>query len=167
MPPVRNGIRTRAMVKVTLETGSGRQVAVGPFQSDWSISNLEADFKESSPVYDQGTYFESVDGDDIVPEWSCAMLHAGRLTHDTIDTVMDMVLHSGAAESDATTDPGRPWHLKVIVEITYPKGGTDIFVCPNCRVKTDYQTAKEGNVLPLAGSCYRDGAGNAPVQINP
>jgi hypothetical protein len=153
------------MVKVLLETGSGRQISVGPFQSDWSISGIEADFKESLPVMDQGSYFEGVSGDDVIPEWSVSMLHSGKLHSSTLDTVLDMVMHKGTALYDATTDPGLPWHLKATIQVTWPKGGTDTFTCPNCRVKTDYQTAKEGNVLPLAGRCYRDVTGADPVQI--
>lgn len=152
-------IRTRKMVAVTLETGSGNTVVVEPIQSDWQISGLEANQMESIPVQDRGTYQEAVLGDDTYPEWSLTQYHDGTLSHAVTAKVQDIVMHdsAGSFSADVTTDPGgQAWHLKATIVVTHPGGGVDTYVCANCRVTYDYAAAKEGNTLALSGTCYRD-----------
>jgi len=159
-------VRTaRQTISITLETGSGNQIALDPQAGDWNISGFNAEFAESIPLHPRGIYKESVLGNDVTPEFAVAVYHDGALTSVLVAKVWDMLMRKGTFAADVTTDPcvGGPWHLKIIVVVTGCDGGTDTFTMPNVRVGFDYASIKEGNTLSMSGKCHR-GVGAEPVQ---
>lgn len=152
-------IRTRAMVTLDLRTGSGNEIRVGPFESDLSISGLSAEYKTPVPCMDRGTYYGSVEGDDIFPEIGLSVAHMGKLSTAAAQTVADIIEHAGAFSADVTTDMnGRIWMLKAIITIT-GRDGVDVRVAPNSKWTFDY-SAGERNVLSLKATCYRPTPGD-------
>jgi len=164
------GIRTaRSVVEITLETGSGNSLTVGPESGNWGISGLEPNFAESIDIKSRGRYVESITGDDTFPSFSIAMFHDGSISSATIGKIYDLIMGKGIYSADASTNPSgcrSPWHIKVTAVITGCDGVTDTFFMPNVRPSMDYATAKEGNTFSMTGGCMPGFGGTDPVQIS-
>jgi hypothetical protein len=139
-------IRTRKMLTVVLETGSGTTLTLGPCKGDWTGPDRnEAGYVESIPAMDCGTYAEGLEGDDFFPTATIELYHDGAISGAAVTSASNMILHRAPYAADVTTDPGgNTWHLKA-------------------RVAFSYSSAADGNSLSLTFTCYRTSGGGDPV----
>lgn len=158
--------RIRANVTLYLYTGSGSEVAVGPWDGDLQVQGIEAGNKTPVVLMDRDDYQGSVPGADAFPTWSLTIRHCGKLSDSAKRTIGDMIYKTGKvlSDGDVTTDQeGRVWHLGARI-IVVGDDGTDVVTMPNCRVKYDYSSG-EKNTLALTGTAYRPTGGGAPYTI--
>lgn len=141
---------------LTISDDSGKSVVVGPGAGNVNIQGLEADNREQEAVYDRGTFLERVPKSKKKYTVTVQIMHNGKLTDNTTETVMDALRGTGAFQSGTTVDPGGiVWALDV--ELVIDRAGeTDTLLFGNARPVADYSEGDPTNSISVQFECVED-----------
>lgn len=139
-------------VTVADASGSPKTATLGPGPGTLSFDGFEEANHEAISVQDRGTFMELVDGSDKEITGSIDVWMVGDLTgHSVIDAIMK----TGDFSSGTTKDPGGVvWALDLTVTMTR-NAVTNTFTFSNCRLKSSFKEAKEGNQFSISFTCYK------------
>lgn len=150
-------VGTARMVTLKIEDGTGTPLSLtlGPYKGYPKISKIVNGGKEAIDIDDRGDFLERIFGKETDIEISCELFHDGDLTDATTKTIIDAVLRQGAwaaaVSKDTNAGTGGPMAYKATITYTRsaPTSITNTFVLDIAVVEVDYQTALEGNSIPV------------------
>ena len=147
-------VTTRKHVSLQLKDATGTPLTrtIGPGPGDFTFDGLEAANVEALPVYNRGTFYELVAGDDKQISCSVTIYSDGDQTGAS---VLDAVLQTGDWASATTQDPGGVVFTADWL-VTVTRGAvTNTYTLNNVRTIAKFTEAKEGNTWAFTGTCYQ------------
>jgi hypothetical protein len=147
-------IKTRKHVSLQFKDAAGSPLTrtIGPGPGDFTFDGLEEANVEALPVYNRGTFYELVAGDDKQIAWSATIYDDGDQTGTS---VLDAALKTGDWASATTQDPGGVVFTQDVI-VTVTRGAvTNTYTLNNCRTVAKYTETKEGNTWSFSGTCYQ------------
>lgn len=144
-------------------TGTPLSMEVLPLVDLVTVSGWQAGGHEAIQITSRGEHVELVVGNDIFPTVSFSVFHDGDATSGASETILDMLLKTGAFASGVTVDDGGVvWTVDLV--LTQVRGGlTNVLTLKNVRLAVDYSEAAEGNKIAVTGTVYGTQATRALV----